>query len=316
MPIAHLRSQLVAFLSLSTTVALAGCGDGILPTPDSEIALSPGEVAEVGAAFEEDTDLALGSLFHGGTLRWFDLSLTDMRTFFPPGSRPHLPSPVIACLAISPLPPEDPDNDGVPTVLTATFDSGCSFTNRRTGGARFALTGTLTWEDPFPDTPGYDLDETLDGFGHTFQPSNGAHMVEVTRDGMRNVRHTQTTLTAAEQLTSVRSGTIGAQKSVVTDWVVEFTGDQDIVFRQPLPAGEVTVGGTWVFTNRARTREFEVITLTPLRYDPGCSDKKPIRSFTEGEIHVMLVVNGQPHGTIAVVWEDCGKPRREFTPAH
>ena len=310
----HLRFSLLA--ALVAALGSSACGDSTGIDSDSPVALSAAEVADIGDTFEDEADLSFGALFHRGTLGWFDLSLSNLRVLFPPGTRPHLPSPLIVCLSVSPLPLEDPDGDGIPTELTAMFGEGdCSFSNRG-GGASFALTGTFRLTDPFPTTAGYDLDETFEDFGHTHTSGNGSRSFQATRNGSRSVRQSGNVLTAAEQLTSVWTGTLGPEKTVMSDWMVEFTGDAPIVFGDPLPGGSITVDGAWSFVRGPRVRDFAVSTVTPLVYDATCAAKRPSRRITAGELHAELLVDGVLRGTLSIVWTGCDTaPTRQFTQA-
>lgn len=310
----HLRSSLLA--ALIVAFGSSACGDSTSVDSDGPVALSAAEVADISDTFEDEADLSFGALFHRGTLGWFDLSLSNLTTLFPPGTRAHLPSPLIVCLSVSPLPLEDPDGDGIPTELTAVFGAGdCSFSNRG-GGASFALTGTFRLTDPFPTTAGYDLDETFEDFGHTHASGNGSRSFQATRNGSRSVRQSGNVLTAAEQLTSVWSGTLGPEKTVMSDWMVEFTGDAAIVFGDPFPSGSITVDGAWVFVRGPRVRDFVVSTVTPLVYDATCAARRPSRSISDGELHAELMVDGVLRGTLSIVWTGCDTaPTRQFTPA-
>ena len=309
----HVSTTLAAALAILFTAA---CSDSAGVGPGDPAALSAAEVADIGDTFEEEADLSFGALFQRGTLGWFDLSMSSLQALFPPGTRAHLPSPLIACLSASPLPIDDPDGDGVPTDLTISFDpAGCEFTNPKRG-AHFALTGSVNVTDPLPNSPGYDLLEVLTDFGHTLTSGNGAHTAQVTRNGTRSVSQAANLLTAVEQLVSVRSGTLGPEKTVASDWVIEFTGDADIMFGDPLPSGSIGVEGTWTLTRGPQVREFEMTTVTPLVYDAGCTTDRPSRRITAGELHAEFMVDGVLRGTLSLVWTGCGTaPTRQFTPA-
>jgi hypothetical protein len=314
-----MRSHHLRFSVLAALVAAFGssaCGDSAGVDTDSAVTLSAAEVADIGDTFEDEADLSFGALFHRGTLGWFDLSLSNLKALFPPGTRPHLPSPLIACLSVSPLPLEDPDGDGIPTELTVMFgEDDCSFSNRG-GGASFALTGTFRLTDPFPNAAGYDLDETFEDFGHTHTSAHGSRSFQATRNGSRSVRQSGNVVTAAEQLTSVWSGTLGPEKTVMSDWMVEFTGDATIVFGDPLPSGSITVDGAWSVIRGPQARDFVVSTVAPLIYDATCAAKRPSRRITAGELHAELTVDGVLRGTLSVVWNGCDTaPTRQFTPA-
>lgn len=306
------RSLLLA--ALIAALGLSGCSDSAGVDSDGPLVLSAAEVADIGDTFEDETDLSFGALFHHGTLGWFDLSLNNLKALFPPGARPHLPSPLITCLSVSPLPLEDPDGDGIPTDLTAVFADDCSISSQ--GGASFALTGTFRLMDPFPNTPGYDVDETFEDFGHTHTSGSGSRSFQATRNGTRSVRQVGDVITAAEQLRSVWAGPLGPEKTVLSDWMVEFTGDAAIVFGDPLPSGSITVDGAWSLVRGPQTRDFTVSTVTPLTYDATCAAQRPSRRITTGELQAELIVDGVLAGTLSVVWNGCNTaPTRKFMPA-
>jgi hypothetical protein len=310
----HVGTTLGAALAI--LFVTTSCSDSAGVDPDNPAVLSAAEVRDIGDTFEEEADLSFGALFHRGTLGWFDLSMASLKALFPPGTRAHLPSPLIACLSASPLPIDDPDADGVPTDLTISFDpAGCEFTNPKRG-VSFALTGSVNVSDPLPNSPGYDVTEVLTDFGHTFTSGNGAHSAQVIRNGTRSVSQAANLLTAAEQLVSVRSGTLGPEKTAASDWMVEFTGDADIMFGDPLPSGSISVEGAWTVTRGPQVREFVMTTVTPLVYDAGCTTDRPSRRITAGELHAEFMVDGMLRGTLSMVWAGCGTaPTRQFTPA-
>ncbi len=304
-------ARLTGGLAVGALVILAGCVDDPA-SPDAQIDLTPAEVAEINLAFEDDADLSIGALFHGGTINTFDQ----------PGPTPMGPidrhprfGPVLACLVIEPLPPEDPDGDGVPTLLTIRFDPDpCVF---RLGRTAIEFSGKLTVSDPVPDLAGYDLSEVIDDFGVAHVLPNGRSRA-VVRSGTRDVLHDTTNdqLIATEKLTTSHTTPGRAFKDATADWQLTFSGDDDIVFDQPLPSGNLTLEGTWSYSTPAKVRAFEVTTLTPLLYDAGCMDVRPILRFTEGVIQKTLIRDGVKVAVITVTWTGCGElPIREVVRA-
>jgi len=294
-----------AGLGLALACGLVACADGTAPDANALSADMP----EINAAFEDEADFSLGALVAGGSLNSVDLS---PRALFPAGLRPQLPTPLLRCLVLDPLPPEDPDEDHIPTLLVATFGEDCGFS--RGHGTQFELTGSVTLSDPFPESAGYDLDEVFENFGHRMTtPSDRTAML--VRNGSRSVRQSDNTLTAMEQLTTEWTGDMGPQKRSATDWEIDFDGDETIVFGEALPSGDVTITGTWDLSLRERMRSFTVETVTPLHYDATCTDVRPIRRISSGELHKTLAVDGVVRGVLITTWSACGEaPTREFVP--
>ncbi len=308
--------------------ALAGCaeGGGNPNDPDgpggpggpggsNPPAMSAAETREVSAAFVDEADVAIDALTQGGSFAFVGIG----SSLFFGADRPTASPPIITCLTISPLPPEDPDRDGVPTLLTLAFDpSPCTFTSPR--GHQISFTGSVAISDPVPNTPGYDLDEVLTEFGHSFTSADGQRARTMVRNGNRSVRQGTNTLTGTEDLTvqhTRSSGQDAVNATITTDWEVVFTGDEAVSFRERLPSGNITIGGTWAIDNSARgTRSFRVETVAPLRYDATCTSDRPWRRIASGEIRKHLVENGTDRGYIRILFTACGvAPTREFVPA-
>ena len=295
---------LVAAMAL---VVVAGCNDSSGPAAGDP--LSDAELAEIEVTFGDDADLSIGALLHGGTVNAFH-PVTPMFL----GPRPMGPnrSP-LACVIIEPLPPEDPDQDGVPTLLTVRFDPDpCVFNIGRTA---IEFSGSVAVSDPVPNRAGYDIDEVIERFGVAHTLPNGRAKA-IVRNGTRGVRHGTDTdvLQAQERILTSHTTPGRAFKEAGASWQLTFTGRDAIVFRQPLPSGTLEIEGTWVFRKPNHERSFEVTTVTPLAYDASCADARPILRFTDGEIHKTLVRNGTPVAIIKLIWTGCGQePTREVT---
>ena len=297
-----------SLVAAATLIFLAGCGDSSGPAESGDI-LTDAELAEIEVAFGDDADLSMGALFHGGIVNAFQ----PVAPMFM-GPRPGGPrwNP-LACLVIVPLQPEDPDQDGVPTLLTMRFEPNpCVFDLGRTA---IEFSGSLTIRDPFPNQAGYDIDEMIDHFGVAHTLPNGRAKAMV-RNGTRGVRHDtgNDKLEAKELITTTHTTPGRAFREAAADWQLTFDGNAAIVVDQPLPSGALTIEGSWSIRNQNRERAFEVTTVTPLAYDATCADARPLLRFTEGEIHKTLVSNGTPVAVIKVIWTGCGQePTREVT---
>lgn len=288
-------------------VVIAACSDSSGPAAGD--VLSDAELAEIEVAFGDDADLSIGALFHGGMVNAFQ----PVSPMFM-GPRPRGPHRTpLACLVIEPLPPEDPDQDGVPTSLTLRFDPDpCVFNLGRTA---IEFSGSLAISDPVPDRAGYDIDEVIDHFGVAHTLPNGRAKAMV-RNGTRGVRHDTDNdeLKAQERVLTTHTTPGRAFKEAGADWELTFSGNDVIAFQQPLPSGTLGIEGTWIFRKTNHERSFVVTTVTLLAYDATCTDARPLLRFTEGEIHKTLIRNGAPVAVIKVTWTGCGQePTREIT---
>jgi hypothetical protein len=288
-------------------VVVSACSDSSGPVAGD--IPTDAELAEIEVAFGDDADLSMGALFHGGMVNAFQpLAPTFM------GPRPGGPhrNP-LTCLVIEPLPPEDPDQDGVPTRLTMRFDPDPCVVN--IGRTAIEFSGSVSVGDPVPDQAGYDIDEVIDHFRMAHTLPNGRSR-EMVRHGTRGVRHDTDSdiLQAQERILTSHTTPGRAFKEAGAGWQLTYNGDDAIVFQQPLPNGTLGVEGTWVFRKTNHERSFEVTTFAPLAYDASCTDARPLLRFTEGEIHKTLVRDGTPVAVIKVTWTGCGQePTREVT---
>ncbi len=289
-------------VAAAALVVLVGCSDSSGPAGGD--VLTDAELAEIEVTFGDDADLSMGALFHGGMVNAFH-PVTPM--FMGPHRNP------LTCLVIEPLPPEDPDQDGIPTLLTIRFDPDpCVFNLGRTA---IEFSGSVTVSDPVPDQAGYDIDEVIDHFGVAHTLPNGRAKAMV-RNGTRSVRHDtdNDVLKAQERILTIHTTPGRAFKEAGASWELTFSGDDAIVFQQPLPSGTLGIEGAWIFRKTNRERSFDITTVTLLAYDATCTDVRPLLRFTEGEIHKTLVRNGTPVAVIKVTWTGCGQePTREVT---
>jgi hypothetical protein len=284
-------------------IFLAGCSEDPA-SPEVLVELAPAEIDEINVAFEDDADLSFGALFHGGSINALDRP--GQSPMGPPDRHPRF-GPDVACLVLEPLPPEDPDGDGVPTLFTIRFEPDpCVF---RFGRTAIEFSGRLTATDPVPDVAGYDMNEVVEDFGVAHVLPNGRARA-MARTGARDVLHDNDAdqLTATERMSTSHSTPGHAFKDGAVNWQLIFNGDDDIVFDQPFPSGNLTLEGTWSYSTPARVRTFEVTTLTPLQYDAGCADVRPVGRFTDGVIQKTLMRNGVAVAVITVTWTGCGVP--------
>ena len=304
-------SQRIHLMGILAIALLVAACDGTAAGPATLLTeLTPAEADDLGTMFEDETDVSVGALIYGGTMNSADMSLGTLSTA-PSGGPPR---PDVNCVIIEPFPPEDPDQDGVPTVLSIHFDpEPCVIHGDRE--AAFFFTGALGISDPFPETPGYDSDEGYEAFGHGIEFASGRSFMTV-RTGTRSVRQEGNTLGATEAFHSVHLVNGVREKTSEVDWGLRFTADETIVFGTPVPSGSLVIEGVWAVSSDRGDRLFNVSTVTPLQYDANCLDVRPIHRFTAGEVHKVLIVNGHERGTIIVTWVGCGqRPVKEFVPA-
>lgn len=295
-----IHQRLASGLCLAVMAAACDSGTGPAGSPTN---LSVSETSDISAAFEDDTDVSLGALIYGGTLNNADLSVGTLSA---PAMNGAPPRPGLECLVIEPMPPEDPDLDGVPTLLSVHFDpEPCVVPTDR--GVSFIFTGALGVADPTPQTAAYDLDETYDRFGHGVAITGGRSFL-VVRTGERHVRQQGNNIGAAEAFASVHVVNERLQRHAVIDWALRFSGEETIVFGRPFPSGSLSIEGTWAFSHEDADRLFRVETAVPLHYDATCIDARPVRRITEGVIHKLLVVNGERVGVLVITWVGCGRP--------
>jgi hypothetical protein len=287
---------------LCLAVLMAACDSETGPAGSpTDLCLS--EANDIGAAFEDDTDVSLGALISGGTLNNADVSVGVLSA---PAMNGAPPRPGLECLVIEPMPPEDPDLDGVPTRLSVHFDpQACVIPTDR--GVSFIFTGALGVADPTPQTAAYDIDETYDHFGHSVAVTGGRSFL-VVRNGERHVRQEASHIGAVETFASVHVVNEERRRNAAAEWGLRFAGEEPIVFGQPFPSGSLSIGGTWAFSHEDADRLFRVETATPLHYDATCTDARPVRRISEGVIHKLLVVNGERVGVLVMTWVGCGRP--------
>jgi hypothetical protein len=296
-------TRIAGGLAVGVVIFLAGCSQDPA-APEALVELTPAEIDEINIAFEDDADLSIGALFHGGSINAFDRP--GHSPMGPPDRHPRF-GPDVACLVMEPLPPADPDGDGIPTLFTIRFEPDpCVF---RLGRTAIEFSGKLIVTDPVPDVAGYDLGELIEDFGVAHVLPNGRARAMM-RTGARDVLHDNGTdqLIATERVLTSHTTPGRAFKDATVNWQLIFSGDDDIVFDQPFPSGNLTLEGTWSYSTPAGVRAFEVTTLTPLQYDALCADARPVRRFSEGVIEKTLMRNGVKVGVITVTWTGCGVP--------
>jgi len=293
------------FVGLATALTVAACDNSTAPGGAGASTMSQADVAEAVAGFEDDADVSLGALFSGSTM-----GMANSTGGLALSRDPGIPS--LACIVVEPNPPEDPDGDGIPTRLSVHFDPDpCEI---GLGRGTVSLSGSLGIFDPTPETAGYDIVEELTNFGFKLSLAERSYMV--VRSGRRSVSQEGSVLTADELLEGLHVVNGEREKHSRVDWTLRFEGESTIGYLQPLPSGALTINGSWAWTAGDRERVFGVETVTPLQYDATCADVRPIHRFTAGEIHKVLMVNGQTRGTLILVWTGCGeRPARTFVPS-
>jgi hypothetical protein len=299
-------------LAAALWLGAAACSSDPAGTSNTSGNLTPAQVAELGTAASDEVAASVSALPVSGPEDPFG-------AFAASGPQPFNPSHMAGhCPAVSPNPIEDPDNDHVPTLLTLTWDPDiCTFSFWRHGS--FTIFGTWSLADPFPTTPGWDRDATIDNLGWT--RVFGSDSVTETRNGTRSVRGTSDNLTGQEDITTLRHATGKDDATLHRQGSISFSPDQglQLVFGDPIPSGSISIDGSLAWTRGANSFEFDVTTATPLHYnvtDPACAAVPPRLRIDAGELDLTRTRNGVSNGTLKITWSACGQePTKEFVPA-
>jgi hypothetical protein len=214
------------------------------------------------------------------------------------------------CVTVNPNPVVDSDADGVPDTATYTFD--CA-TNR----PFFAYTtqGTLQVSDPSSDAGVWGFDSSSNLTHTRTNLTTGKVLTEV-RKGSRSPRKTGDQITQSHNITVTRSFT-GEDTATITNlWNLVFTASTSgsIVMGGALPAGSMTAAGNYSFGKGGINRTWTISTISPVQYDPACTDDLKV---VGGTIRATLSgPNG--NGFLEVQYGTCGSDpviTRNFTSA-
>jgi len=84
---------------------------------------------------------------------------------------------------------------------------------------------------------------------------------------------------------------------------ITLTGDAPIDFTKPIGAGNIAVRGSLTYERSDVGKlQYDVATVTPLRYDPPCDTELQIVSG----VLKLDAINGSSAGTLRVIFGACG----------
>lgn len=196
----------------------------------------------------------------------------------------------------------DDDTDDVPADALLTFVSpDCDGTTD--GGDPYTVTGTVRIQDPSTTAVGYTA--TYANLETTVTTTTGSIALEF--DGTHSVSGTASLASLSEDLTIhvVAQGAGGNITGTVNnDWGISFTAPgNDLEMGLPLPDGTFNVDGTFTYRVNGVHARFQIITQTPLVFDPNCALDHP---FSAGEVRAHL--EGESANVFAkIVFTGCGE---------
>jgi hypothetical protein len=206
------------------------------------------------------------------------------------------------CPTVTPATIVDTDHDGIPDSLAETYGSDCSET---TDGNTETISGSLSFADATPNTPGLAYNSDINNF--SIQESGSSGNFSLMLNGTLNVGETLSSITEAANYSFNFSETVSPNPSV-TEAVMEnlnatysFPATSTLLLEgDPLPAGTFSIAGTESFTINSTAYSFAVATPTPLSVDPACTT-----GVTAGVLTVTF--NGSSSsGTATITWTACG----------
>ena len=214
------------------------------------------------------------------------------------------------CVTVTPSPVVDTDGDGVPDQATYTFD--CTKT-----GVLFSYskTGTLSVSDPSSDAGVWGFDAEINLTESRTNNISGQVVTEV-RKGSRSPRKTADQVVQSHNITVTRTVTDEPTATITNLWNFTFnaTTPGSIVMSQPLPAGSASVAGNWSFSRDGKNRTYTLNTISPLQFDPSCTEALKI---VGGKIRGTLS-NNSGDGFIEISFNACGTAptiTKSFTPS-
>lgn len=206
-----------------------------------------------------------------------------------------VPRPLCATVSST----SDSDGDLVRDNATYTYAlPACSFPGWR--GGTVELTGSISISDPDP-APSFAYQLEYEDFRWTYTSPNGANSWSAVRNGSRTLTATAAQLTLANQVSIVRTFPVRGEGTVAHNTQLVFTPDAGASLQvgEPLPSGTAVKSGQVTFSRNGTARTFQVNTVTPLRFDAGCTSAPRI---TAGEVQYELAGGGYAK----VTWSGCG----------
>ncbi|HEX6535344.1 MAG TPA: hypothetical protein VF041_12175 [Gemmatimonadaceae bacterium] len=292
-------------------LALAGCssdtGTGVNAGPLTQSQLvsignSVASEAEGAAALMTMGNLTNPVISSARVLRGPRVSAMQVSGLLAPFSATTDPN----CPAYDPDPYADTDHDGVPDQVTLHF--ACHSVDSQSG-YHFNVTGDVSVDDPAPSDSGFTLTASATNFNVTISTADSSLSVSQVRNGMWNVEASDGGLSETWNLRSVVAVTGQPNLTIDNAWSAVFVPATagSVQMGAPLPAGSFTAQGS-IGVNDGAGGQFALTlsTASPLVFSPQtCAGQAS--SFTSGEVHAAVTVNGQ-HGYVRVVWVNCQSP--------
>ena len=204
---------------------------------------------------------------------------------------------------LSPVPPANLDDDGVPDALLLDFE-GVSCQTDRVG---IEMAGSLGIEDPA--VPGFGVRFVFSDLTQALtRLSTGATFTR-TWDGTRQVvgspsnPNTQLTHTITNFVTTLTMPD-GATATHLMNWNGNFEADVEgsLRYDAPLPAGTWSFDGNSSWAKGGRAWSVELATTTPIHFDPAC-DARP--RFDAGVVRLEVTRNGVMR-VVTISYPECG----------
>lgn len=196
----------------------------------------------------------------------------------------------------------DTDADGVPDDLVVRFDQpGCI----EVGDSITAtLSGSFRITDPGVD-PGFNI--AYSTVRLRLDHVSGDYLA-FGIDGTHGASATTANASANQNMTfsiGARSGTQTANLSLSQNWTAGFAAaaGSEVVVREPLPSGAITVAGSSTWTANRTSFAFAMSTTEPLQHDATCLQEPTLSS---GEVRA-LVSGNQGGAFVRVQFTGCGE---------
>jgi hypothetical protein len=281
-------------------LTLAACSSSDSNAPGNAAPLTQADAQVIGD--EMQTEVAAFS--SGGSIP----DLMSCRFGFFPGALRlfhgpmHFDNPPAGCPTLDPATPVDTDGDGVPDILTLTFDPTTCTSTWPGGEVTKELSGSVTISDPPLATNGLRLEfnqlqQKLTFSNSNFFLRNVNGPWQLTSDDAGFEAHDTTTVAHESSLHGTRT--------LAKAWLVKFTADPGSTFSRhaPLPSGDFMIDGSTSRTKDGVTRSLQIETMTPLHRDAACAAENKIVS---GELKI-TTVNASGTQTVDIIFNPCGQ---------
>jgi hypothetical protein len=281
-------------------LTLAACSSSDSNAPGNAAPLTQADAQVIGDEMQSE----LAGMSAGGSLPEL---MSCHFGFFPGAIRffhgpIHFGNPPAGCPTVTPDPLVDTDGDGIPDIMTLTFDPAtCTFT-RPGGDVTKELSGVLTVSDPSPGSKGLKLEFAELQQKVTFANSN-FFLRKV--NGQWQLTSDDAGFQADENTTVDYQSSLRPNSQLVKVWNVTFTVETGSAFtpHAPLPSGDFVINGTTARTKDAVIRSFQIETVTPLHRDATCSEDN---KFVSGELKI-TTVNTSGTQTVDIIFNPCGQ---------